>query len=83
MIPVSEAKGRLSELIRQVRNGGQPIVLSVDGEPAVELRPAARAPRELNDVEVATSRALLSALQELPSPPPPFDALEAVRDGRR
>lgn len=34
-----EAKSKLSELVRQVREGGRPITITVHGRPVAELRP--------------------------------------------
>lgn len=34
-----EAKSKLSELIRQVREGGRPVTITVHGRPVAELRP--------------------------------------------
>jgi prevent-host-death family protein len=34
-----EAKSKLSELVRQVREGGQAVTITVHGRPVVELRP--------------------------------------------
>jgi prevent-host-death family protein len=33
-----EAKSKLSELVRQVREGGPPVTITVHGRPVVELR---------------------------------------------
>ncbi|MBK7908669.1 MAG: type II toxin-antitoxin system Phd/YefM family antitoxin [Gemmatimonadetes bacterium] len=33
-----EAKSKLSELVRQVREGGQPVTITVHGRPVAELR---------------------------------------------
>lgn len=34
-----EAKARLSELVRQVREGGQAVTITLHGQPVAELRP--------------------------------------------
>lgn len=41
-----EAKARLSAIVRQVREGGRAII-TVHGEPAVEIRPIAPPPQDL------------------------------------
>ena len=33
-----EAKAQLSRIVRQIREGGGPVVITVHGEPAVEIR---------------------------------------------
>jgi prevent-host-death family protein len=33
-----DAKAQLSRIVRQVREGGAPVVITVHGEPAVEIR---------------------------------------------
>lgn len=82
-IALSEAKARLSELVRNVRRTGEPVVVTVDGEPAATLGPVEQAPRELTAAELATERALLDAIARLAWTPEPFDAVELVQDGRR
>lgn len=37
-VSLYEAKTKLSELVRQVREGGAPVTITVHGQPAVELR---------------------------------------------
>ena len=34
-----EAKSKLSELVRQVREGGQPVTITPHGRPVAEARP--------------------------------------------
>lgn len=46
-----EAKTRLSELVRQVREGGQPVTITVHGRPAVEIRALPESPRILSAEE--------------------------------
>lgn len=37
-----EAKAKLSELVRRVREGGESVTITVHGKPAVEIRPVER-----------------------------------------
>ena len=46
---VYEAKSKLSELVRQVREGGQPVTITLHGRPVAELR------RLQDDREVKTA----------------------------
>ncbi len=39
-----EAKAKLSQLVRQVREGGQPVTITVHGRPVAELRPIEAVP---------------------------------------
>lgn len=39
-----EAKSKLSELVRQVREGGQSVTITLHGRPVAELRPLADDP---------------------------------------
>jgi prevent-host-death family protein len=82
-LPLSDAKARLSEVIREVRRTGRRVVITVDGEPAVELIPAVTPARKLSPREIAVERALLGALDLMERNPEPFDAVELVREGRR
>ena len=41
-----EAKAKLSELVRQVREGGKSVTITVHGKPAVEIRAIETAPSE-------------------------------------
>ncbi|MBX3175606.1 MAG: type II toxin-antitoxin system Phd/YefM family antitoxin [Gemmatimonadaceae bacterium] len=38
-----EAKAKFSELVRRVREGGEPVTITVHGKPAVEIRPVSEA----------------------------------------
>lgn len=81
-LPLSEAKARLSEVVRNVRRTGASVVIAVDGEPAVTVSPYTGAPRRLTDAEVAMDKALQDAALRL-AVDEPFDAVALVRDGRR
>ncbi len=49
-IPLYDAKAHFSALVKQVRETGVPIVVSVHGQPAVEIRPyTAPAPRTIEE----------------------------------
>ncbi|HEY2051635.1 MAG TPA: type II toxin-antitoxin system prevent-host-death family antitoxin [Caulobacteraceae bacterium] len=54
-IPVSEAKGQLTELVRRAE-AGEDIVLTRHGQPAVRLVPARQRP------DAAAKRALIEAI---------------------
>lgn len=80
---LSEAKARLSELVRGVRARGEEAVITVDGEPAVRVVAVVTGPRSLTAAEVATYRALLAGVGRIQRPAAEFDAVELVREGRR
>jgi prevent-host-death family protein len=82
-IPLSDAKARLSEVVRTVRRTGQAVVISVDGEPAVRMSPVTTAQTTLTATDIATADALFEALLCMPRAPGTFDAVELVQDGRR
>lgn len=82
-LALSDAKARLSEVVRSIRVTGRPVVLTVDGEPAVEIRPARLAERALRRQDLNAFDSLLVALPHLWTPSEPFDAVTAVSDGRR
>ena len=49
-IPLYDAKAHFSALVKQVRETGIPVVVSVHGQPAVEIRPyTAPAPQTLEE----------------------------------
>jgi len=81
-IPLSQAKTKLSELVRRVASGEE-VVLTVDGRPAARLVPVPLASRRLTATEINTVRALMSGIARIPRPSEPFDAVELVREGRR
>jgi len=82
-LSLSDAKARLSEVVRGVRRTGLPVVVTVDGEAVVEIAPIAAAPRDLSATEAATAAALYAGLFRIPRPETPFDAVALVGDGRR
>lgn len=82
-LPLSAAKAKLSEVIRAVRQSGEPVVITVDGEPAAQVAPVAGPVRELSSSEVATVRSLMWAIARIPRTGEPFDALGPVSEGRR
>jgi prevent-host-death family protein len=82
-LPLSEAKARFSEVVRQVRRTGESITVTVDGEAAVEIAPAADPYRVMTAAEIAVDRALTEAILRLARKDEPFDAVELIRDGRR
>jgi prevent-host-death family protein len=82
-LPLSAAKAKLSEVIRAVRQTGEPVVITVDGEPAVQLAPVPGPLRELSGSEVATVRSLMWAIARIPRAAELFDALAPVSEGRR
>ena len=51
-LSLSEAKARLSELVRAARARGEDTVITVDGEPAARLVPVETAPRSLTAAEL-------------------------------
>ena len=82
-LPLSDAKSRLSEVIRNVRRDREPVVITLDGVPVATLSPFEPARRDLTAQEVATVRALTEALARMPQPGTPFDAVALVGEGRR
>lgn len=83
-LSLSEAKARLSEVVRAVRTSGRSIVITVDGQPAAEIRPMRPTSRRLTPQEVAVDRALTDAILRMaPRDESPFDAVETIREGRR
>ena len=82
-IPLSDAKARLSEVVRTVRRDRVPVVVTVDGEPAVAITPVMATPELLTPRQVAVAEALRRAILEAHRPEGPFDAVELVREGRR
>lgn len=80
---LSQAKSRLSEVVRSVRQTGEPVTITVDGEPAARVTRIESAPGRLTAAEVATVRALTAALFRIPRRPETFDAVAAVGEGRR
>lgn len=81
-LQLSDAKARLSEVIRTVRRTGAAVVIAVDGEPAVTLAPYVGTPRRLTAAEVAVDKALQDAALRVANSDP-FDAVDLVREGRR
>jgi prevent-host-death family protein len=80
---LSAAKAGLSEVVRTVRRNREPVVITVDGEPAVRIVPIEADERGLSAAEVATVRALMDAVARIPRPSGTFDAVELVRESRR
>ena len=83
LFTLSDAKARLSEVVRAVRTGGEDAVITVDGEPAVRLVPMDTGPRRLTPAETAGFRALIDSLSRITRPEVPFDAVELLGTGRR
>ena len=82
-LPLSDAKARLSEVVRTVRRTGEEAIITVDGKPAVRVVPVRRDPVALTGAEVATTRALLKSLRRMRRVKGSFDAVDVVRNGRR
>jgi prevent-host-death family protein len=82
-VSLSDAKARLSEVVRSVRSGGEDTIITVDGQPAVRLVPVQSGPRSLTGAEVAGVRALMGSLLRIERPTAEFDAVELVGEGRR
>ncbi len=83
IVSLSDAKARLSEVVRSVRTRGEDAVITVDGEPAVRLVPVHPGPRALTPAEAAGFRALLSGLARIVRPGTEFDAVDLLGEGRR
>ena len=82
-ISLSDAKARLSEVVREVRARGEETIITVNGQPAVRIVPLPDRPRRLTDSEVATFRVLVRSLLEAERVSGDFDAVELVAEGRR
>lgn len=82
-VSLSDAKARLSEVVRTVRARGEEAVITVDGEPAVRLVPVHPGPRTLSPAEAANFQALMRALSRIDRPDSEFDAVDLVGEGRR
>lgn len=88
-LSLSDAKARLSEVVRGVRTRGDEVVITVDGEPAARIVPVApivsgdQGPRSLTAAEVAGYRALMASLMRIERPCSEFDAIELIGEGRR
>jgi prevent-host-death family protein len=80
---LSDAKARLSEVVRAARQHGQEAIITVDGEPAVRLVPVPGDPRQLTEVEVATYTVLMRVIRESARVGGEFDAVDLVAEGRR
>ena len=83
VLPLSEAKARFSEVVRTVRKTGMPLMVTVDGEPAVAVIAIPNAATRLTTRQIATSRALEHAAVQLLETLEPFDAVQTLREGRR
>lgn len=83
LLTLSDAKARLSEVVRAVRTRGEDAVITVDGEPAVRVVPMAVGPRPLSPAEIAGVRVLMASLARIARPETPFDAVALLLDGRR
>ena len=82
-LPLSAVKARFSEVVQGVRTTGEPITVTVDGEPAVVLSAAPTQKAQPRPFEVDACLALYEAILASPRPDAPFDAVESVRPGRR
>jgi len=80
---LSEAKARLSEVVRTVRRDRVRVLITVDGEPAVAIAPVDPIPVTLTPQELRVARALESAILTAEQLGESFDAVELIRDGRR
>jgi prevent-host-death family protein len=82
-LTLSDAKARLSEVVRGVRTRGEEAVITVDGEPAARVVPVDPGPRSLTAAEAAGYRALMASLARIERPTSEFDAVELIGEGRR
>jgi len=83
MLSLSDAKARLSEVVRGVRTRGEEAVITVDGEPAARIVPVDPGPRSLTPAEAAGYRALMASLVRIERPTSEFDAVDLIGEGRR
>ena len=82
-ISLSDAKARLSEVVRAARLRGEETVITVDGQPAARVTAVPDQPRHLTEREVATFRVVLRAILEAERVVGTFDARDLVDEGRR
>lgn len=82
-ITLSDAKARLSEVIRAVRTRGEEMIITVDGEPAARVVPVDSGPSMLTSAETASFRALMGGILRVDRPTDAFDAIELLGEGRR
>ena len=82
-LTLSDAKARLSEVVRGVRTRGEEAVITVDGEPAARVVPVDPGPRSLTAAEAAGYRALMASLARLERPTSEFDAVELIGEVAR
>ena len=80
---LTEAKARFSEVVRSVRQSRTPLIVTVDGEPAVAITPMMGTTARLDARQIRIVRALEDAILRMPKQGDEFDAVELVRDGRR
>ncbi len=64
-----EAKSKLSELVRRVREGGAPVTITVHGQPAVEIRAIEAEPRVLSAEERIEEMERAGLVRLVPVPP--------------
>ena len=83
VVTLSDAKARLSEVVRAVRTRGEETIITVDGEPAVRVVPVDPGPRMLTSAETASVRVLMGSLRRIDRPTAEFDAIDLVGEGRR
>jgi prevent-host-death family protein len=83
VLSLSEAKARLSAVVRAARLRGEETVVTVDGEPAARIVPVPDWRRPLTEAEVATFRILADTILAIDRIEEPFDAVELLRDGQR
>jgi prevent-host-death family protein len=81
-LTLSDAKARLSEVVRGVRTRGEEAVITVDGEPAARVVPVDPGPRSLTAAEAAGYRALMASLARIERPTSEFNAVELIGEGR-
>jgi len=82
-IPLTDAKTRLSEIVRTIRRTRDRVTITVDGEPAAVIAPLEKEPCDLTEQEAATARALFESMVRLAKAGEPFDAVALVGEGRR
>ena len=73
-LPLSDAKARLSEVVRTVRRTGEEAIITVDGKPAVRVVPVRRDPVALTGEE----KGYLGSTYFARHPPVPATALAAA-----
>ena len=82
-MPLSEAKAKLSEVVRSARESSTETIVTVDGRPAAQIGPVVGAPSAISEADEFVHEALLVAALNGLADLAPFDAVADMRADRR